>query len=56
MITDQVFGFSLTGLEGNSFIDIGVLWSSSMRDKNELIWIDSINDFWWTNHIEGIRF
>ena len=51
-----MFGFSLSGLDGKSFVDIGVLWSSSMRDKNELVWIEAISDKWWTNYVEGIRF
>ena len=27
-----------------------------MRNKEELIWMDTINDFWWSNYITAIRF
>jgi len=56
LITNAVFGFYLSGTEGKSFLDIGVLWNSSMRNKDELVWFDTVPDFWWTNYVTGVRF
>jgi hypothetical protein len=56
LITNSVFGFYLSGTDGRSFLDIGVLWNTSMRNKDELIWMDAIRDFWWSNYVTGIRF
>jgi len=42
LITNAVFGFYLSGTDGRSFLDIGVLWNASMRDKNELVWMDAV--------------
>jgi hypothetical protein len=56
IITDNVFGFSMTGTEGDSFLDIGVLFDDSMRDKNELVWMDTKVDYYWSASLEGVRF
>jgi hypothetical protein len=56
LISKAVFGFYLSGTGGKSYLDIGVLWDTSMRDKNELVWMDAIPDFWWSNYVTGIRF
>ena len=29
----------------------------SMRDPDELVWFDALEeDFWWTNYVDGLRF
>jgi hypothetical protein len=37
-------------------MDVGVISESAMRNPEELIWMDAIQDFWWTNYIQGIKF
>jgi len=57
IISDPVFGFYLTGVDGQSYLDIGRLQDSAMRDKDELVWLDVVdNDFWWTNYLTGVKF
>jgi len=46
----------MTGTEGESFLDIGVLFDDSMRDKNELVWIEAKPDYYWSGNLEGVKF
>jgi hypothetical protein len=41
VIPEPVFGFYLTDTENESFVDIGYLRPSAMRDTSELVWIDT---------------
>lgn len=55
MISEPVFGWFMSDETGTTFLDIGVLTYDSIREGDELIWMDVLNDdFWWTNEITGI--
>ena len=55
-ITDDVFAFWLGGEDENSYLDIGTILDDGMRDPDELVWLDVVeDDFWWTNYITGLR-
>jgi len=56
VISDNVFGFSMTDTKGDSFLDLGVLFDDSMRDKSELVWFKSEYDYYWSAKLEGVRF
>jgi hypothetical protein len=56
-ISEPVFGFYLGSTHEESFLDIGFISESAMRDPSELVWLPVVNnDFWWTNFITGISF
>jgi hypothetical protein len=46
----------MTGLDGESFLDIGVLFDDSMRDRTELVWMETKFDYYWSADLEGVRF
>jgi hypothetical protein len=56
VISNAVFGFYLTGHTETSFLDIGMLQTSSMRDESELVWmnVDS-TEYWWSQKVKGMR-
>ena len=55
-ITEKVFSFYLTDLDGSSYIDFGTPNTSVMSDPSDIIYIDIIDDdVWWTAKIEGLR-
>ena len=57
LISKPVFGFYLGGTDENSYLDIGSIQNSSMRDQSELVWFKTVkNDFWWTSYATGISF
>jgi hypothetical protein len=57
LISNPVFGFYLGGTDENSYLDIGSIQNSSMRDESELVWFKTVkNDFWWTSYATGISF
>ena len=57
VISKPQFGFYLAGTEEQSYLDIGQFQNSSMRNPEELVWIDVENEsFWWEATISGIRF
>lgn len=52
VIESPVFGFYLAGTDSQSFLDIGGLVPSAMRNPEELVWLDTMkDDFWWTSPI-----
>lgn len=58
IITDPVFGFSLFGTETQSFVDIGVLQASSMKNPTDMVWLDVAYEdvFFWAQVTTGVRF
>jgi hypothetical protein len=47
----------LGGIDQESYLDIGSIPISAMRDPSELVWLDvAENNFWWTNYITGVKF
>jgi hypothetical protein len=55
VISEPVFGWFMSDETGTTFLDIGVLTYDSIREGDELIWMDVLNDdFWWTNEITGV--
>lgn len=47
--------------EGDSWIDVGFYDEDAMEYPDNLIWIESIwdywwDDYWWQNYMTGIRF
>lgn len=47
----------MSGIDQESFLDIGSIPNSAMRDPSELVWLDvATNDFWWTNYITAVKF
>jgi hypothetical protein len=57
LIDKPVFGFYLTGVDGQSYLDIGKFQSDAVRDNDEMVWLDVVeDDFWWTNYITGVKF
>jgi hypothetical protein len=57
LVTEPVFGWFLTGMTGESYIDLGYLAEESIREGEELVWMPVVdNDFWWTNTITGVKF
>ncbi len=56
IISEPVFGWYLTGLENESYMDIGILTEDSIREGEQLVWMPVVNDdFWWTNFITGVK-
>lgn len=56
-ITDAVFAFYLESTEGSSYLDIGSIDESAMRDPENLFMIDILyQNYWWAQTIVGIRF
>jgi hypothetical protein len=56
VISEPVFGWYLTGMSEESYLDIGLLHEDSIREGEELIWMPVVNnDYWWTNYITGIK-
>lgn len=49
-IAEPVFGFYLSGVDKQSYLDIGYISKEAMRDPNELVWLPVLNEnFWWSN-------
>lgn len=56
VISEPVFGWYLTGLQHESYLDIGILTDDSIRKGEKLVWLPVVyDDFWWTNFITGIK-
>jgi len=56
VISNPIFGWYLTGMSDESYLDIGIIHSNSIREGEEIVWIDVVNnDFWWTNYMTGIK-
>jgi hypothetical protein len=56
IISEPIFGWYLTGLENESYLDIGILSEESIREGEKLIWIPVVeDDFWWTNIVTGVK-
>jgi hypothetical protein len=56
VISNAVFGFYLTGHTESSYLDIGMLQTSSMRNESELVWMDvEPTEYWWSQDIKGMR-
>ena len=56
-IDENVFAFYLGGTDEDSSLDIGFINKKSMRNPDELIWMDvSEGDFWWTSILSGLMF
>lgn len=56
VISEPVFGWFITDEEEQSYLDIGVLTADSIREGEELVWIDVLyDDYWWTNFVNGIK-
>ena len=41
---------------GTNYIDIGTYSTAGMRDADELVWIDTEEDYWWTSYVTGVKF
>ena len=55
IISEPVFGWFMSDQTGTTFMDIGMLSYDSIREGDELIWMDVLDDdFWWTNEITGV--
>ena len=55
-INEPVFAFYLAGTEEQSYLDVGVIQESAMRNPDEMVWIDVENEsFWWEASISGIK-
>ena len=37
-------------------MDVGTYRESAMKSSAELVWITAIDDYWWTNYIDGIKY
>lgn len=56
-ITAPVFAFYLSGVHETSYLDIGYIDQSAMKNSLAVNWIDVIeNDFWWTSKISSVKF
>lgn len=56
-INSPVFAFYLANTSEKSYLDIGYIDQSAMKNPLGVKWIDVIdNDFWWTTYITGIKF
>ena len=48
-ITENVFSFYMTGLDGASYIDFGAVDPSIVTDPNETFWLDITSEnLWWS--------
>lgn len=57
LIENPIFGFYLTGVDGQSYLDIGRFQDGAVRNQSEMVWLKVVeDDFWWTNYITGIKF
>lgn len=57
VISEPVFGWYLTDMTGQSYMDVGFIGADAIRDGEEIAWLPVVNnDFWWTNYITGISF
>lgn len=56
MIEAPLFAFYLDGLERESFLNIGNYSDDSVRNVDELVWLE-IEDtaFWWSSNVTGIK-
>ena len=59
VISEPVFGWYLTGLANESYLDIGILSEESIREGEQLVWLPVLGDYnmryWWTNVITGVK-
>ena len=55
-ITNNIFSFFLTGLDGDSYIDFGTPNPAAMSDPSAILYIPIEDEnYWWTSKISGIR-
>jgi hypothetical protein len=55
-ITENIFSFYMTGLDGASYIDFGTVDSSIVVNDADVVWIDiEDDDYWWTSSVTGFR-
>lgn len=59
VISEPVFGWYLTGLANESYMDIGILSEDSIREGEQLVWLPVIQHpymkYWWTNVVTGVK-
>ena len=41
---------------GANFMDVGHYRTEAMENKDELIWVDTIEDYFWTTWVSGVNF
>lgn len=57
IITNSVFSFYLEGMTTTSYLDIGIIDNTAMKDSSNLYMIPILtNNYWWAANVEGIRF
>ena len=57
VISEPVFGWYLSDMSDESYVDIGFLSAESIREGEELVWLPVVeDDFWWTNFVTAIKF
>ena len=55
LISEPVFGWFMSDETGTTYMDIGVLTKDSIREGDEIIWMDVLDDdFWWANEVTGV--
>jgi hypothetical protein len=57
VITKAAFCFYLTSPTSTSYLDIGIIDNTAMKDYTNLIMQNIIpGNYWWSNYVEGIQF
>jgi hypothetical protein len=57
IITNSVFSFYLEGMTTTSYLDIGIIDNTAMKDSSNLYMIPILtNNYKWAANVEGIRF
>ncbi len=57
IISQAVFAFSLGGPSEESYLDVGVIQTTAMRNQKDLVYLDAIpGKKLWGNYMTGIRF
>ena len=55
-VTDAVFSFYLTDVDGDSYMDFGTPNRKVFSDPADLVYLDIVeNDIWWTQTLTGFR-
>ena len=57
VISNSYFCFYLEGMSTTSYLDIGIIDNTAMKDSKNLNMIPILsNNYWWSANVEGIRF
>lgn len=57
VITNSVFGFYLAAFGQSSYLDIGIVDLTAMKDSTNMYYQNIVpNNYWWSNYVTGVAF